>query len=104
MQNIGEKSAWRELKGIEYSLGSFKSILIEQKILRKKVISQRQKIVKREGEKNYLQIIAENNFYICRKNRTYRTVNCVPGEYLRFADTLSRLINPDEAFFRLTII
>lgn len=54
------------------------------------------KIVNVGSRKNDLQIIAENIFYICRKNRIDLTVNWVPREHLRFADTLSRMIDHDD--------
>ena len=89
-------STWRELIAIEFSLKALLNYLKSKHVLWKTDNYAASCIVKRGSRKDVLQVIAENIFKICKENQINLEIQWVPREMLKFADSLSRIIDYDD--------
>lgn len=88
-------STWRELYAIQYSLQSLKSVLCNKAVLWKTDNYASHCIIKRGSSKENLQILAENIFDICKKQKIDLNVEWVPRNQIQYADKLSRYTDTD---------
>ncbi|XP_057296266.1 uncharacterized protein LOC130625224 [Hydractinia symbiolongicarpus] len=85
----------RELYAIQYSLQSLKSVLCNKAVLWKTDNYASHCIIKRGSSKENLQILAENIFDICKKQKIDLNVEWVPRNQIQYADKLGRYTDTD---------